>query len=266
MEVHHHSHHPKKWKEYLTEFVMLFLAVSMGFVAENLREKHIENERAEELIHAFIIDIKENQRQLDSLIVNNQRLSGYFDSLSIDYAAREETINLTELASSLDFWMYRFINRKTIFEQMKSSGALRYIQDKDLLKAILLYEEHANLAETRSMETETQQYFNDFRPGLKKIFPPSFYLIRSAGKADYNVLTSSDNKEVHPNFYVNFKIKEEQLKKDLEKSKLTIEQIRELSKIWYHREERLEVSLVSQLGIRKEGEQLLKLLEGEKSH
>ena len=32
MEVHHHSHHPKKWKEYVTEFLMLFLAVSMGFV------------------------------------------------------------------------------------------------------------------------------------------------------------------------------------------------------------------------------------------
>jgi len=39
--------------------------------------------------------------------------------------------------------------------------------------------------------------------------------------------------------------------------------MQELSKIWLHREERLEVSLVSQLGIRKEGEQLLKLLEGE---
>ncbi len=200
MEVHHHSHHPKKWKEYVAEFLMLFLAVSMGFVAENLREKHIENERAEELIHAFIIDIKENQKQLDSLIINNQRLSGYFDSLSIDYAARKVTINLTELATSLDFWMYRFINRKTIFEQMKSSGALRYIQDKEALKAILRYEENANLSEMRSMESETQQYFNEFRPELKKIFPPSFYLIRSAGNADYNDITSSYNKEVHPNF------------------------------------------------------------------
>ena len=65
MEVHHHSHHPKKWKEYVTEFLMLFLAVSMGFVAENLREKHVENERAEELIHALIIDVKENQKQLE---------------------------------------------------------------------------------------------------------------------------------------------------------------------------------------------------------
>jgi len=43
----------------------------------------------------------------------------------------------------LDFWMYRFMNRKTIFEQMKSSGSLRYIQNKGNLNAILQYEEHA---------------------------------------------------------------------------------------------------------------------------
>lgn len=28
MEVHHHAHKPKNWKEYFTEFMMLFLAVS----------------------------------------------------------------------------------------------------------------------------------------------------------------------------------------------------------------------------------------------
>ena len=261
MEVHHHSHHPKKWKEYVTEFLMLFLAVSMGFVAENLREKHIENERAEELIHAFIIDIKENQKQLDSVIVNNQRLSNYFDSLSIHYATRSETIDLTELAGTMDFWMYRFINRKTIFEQMKSSGALRYIQDKNILKAILLYEEHAGLAEARSMELETQQYFDEFRSELKKILPPSFYLIRGTIQTDYNKYASFANEELHPGFQKNYKLTENELKRDLKNTKLSIDQIRDLSSIFYHREERLEVSLASQLGIRKEGEQLLKLLE-----
>jgi len=38
MEVHHHPdpHHKKKHlKEYFLEFLMIFLAVSMGFVAEN---------------------------------------------------------------------------------------------------------------------------------------------------------------------------------------------------------------------------------------
>jgi hypothetical protein len=41
MEVHHHPdlhHRRKKFKEYLLEFVMIFLAVTMGFIAENVRE------------------------------------------------------------------------------------------------------------------------------------------------------------------------------------------------------------------------------------
>jgi hypothetical protein len=35
MEVHHHPdlhHEQKPWKEYILEFVMLFLAVTMGFL------------------------------------------------------------------------------------------------------------------------------------------------------------------------------------------------------------------------------------------
>ena len=261
MEVHHHSHHPKKWKEYITEFLMLFLAVSMGFVAENLREKHVENERAEELIHALIIDVKENQKQLDSLIVNNQRLSGYFDSLIIDHASRKESIDLYNLATTMDFWMYRFMNRKTIFEQMKSSGALRYIQDKEVLKAILRYEEHANLAETRSMEIETQQYFDQFRPQLSKILPSYFYIFRGTSSQSYNQKTSYDDLSLHPTFLKNYNQHKTEIITALKNYKLTKEQMQELSKIWLHREERLEVSLVSQLGIRKEGEQLLQLLE-----
>ena len=42
MEVHKHPHHithKKKWGEYLLEFLMLFLAVFLGFVAENIREE-----------------------------------------------------------------------------------------------------------------------------------------------------------------------------------------------------------------------------------
>ena len=174
MEVHHHSKHPKKWKEYVIEFLMLFLAVSMGFVAENIREKHIENERAEELIHAFVLDVKQNQKQLDSIILKNQYISNYFDSLSMNHATINTTISLPDLANTLEFWMYRFINHKTIFEQMKSSGALRYIQNKEVLNAILQYEDNANLAEFRSVETETQYYFDHFRPGLQKLLPPSF--------------------------------------------------------------------------------------------
>src|SRR5687768_10481992 len=45
MEVHHHPHvhHSTKWKSYLYEFLMLFLAVTAGFFVENQREHYIEH-------------------------------------------------------------------------------------------------------------------------------------------------------------------------------------------------------------------------------
>lgn len=56
MEVHHHSHHPKKWKEYFLEFLMLFLAVTLGFLAENYRETYIEHEKESmNLLKAYIM-------------------------------------------------------------------------------------------------------------------------------------------------------------------------------------------------------------------
>src|SRR6185436_3094977 len=46
MEVHHHSHTSrKKWTHYFWEFLMLFLAVFCGFLAENQREHMVEHKR-----------------------------------------------------------------------------------------------------------------------------------------------------------------------------------------------------------------------------
>ncbi|MEY3739101.1 MAG: hypothetical protein RL544_1879 [Bacteroidota bacterium] len=45
MEVHHHSHHPKKWKEYVTEFLMLFLAVSNEEFTMLAKTYHYRQER-----------------------------------------------------------------------------------------------------------------------------------------------------------------------------------------------------------------------------
>ena len=65
MEVHHHGHVPKKWSEYITEFVMLFAAVTLGFIAENLREHQIENNRAKEYLELFKAEVIKNDRSID---------------------------------------------------------------------------------------------------------------------------------------------------------------------------------------------------------
>ncbi len=56
MEVHHHPdihHKPKKWKEYFLEFVMIFLAVTLGFIAENLREHITDRQRKNNILQAL---------------------------------------------------------------------------------------------------------------------------------------------------------------------------------------------------------------------
>jgi hypothetical protein len=70
MEVHHHTHaHAKKnWKTSLWEFLMLFLAVTAGFLVENLREHYIELKREEVFIKSFVEDLKQDTANISANI------------------------------------------------------------------------------------------------------------------------------------------------------------------------------------------------------
>src|ERR1700686_4473183 len=59
MEVHHHPdlHHKKKhWKEYFLEFLMIFLAVTMGFFAESYREHLGDRAKEKEFMKSMVSD------------------------------------------------------------------------------------------------------------------------------------------------------------------------------------------------------------------
>src|SRR5260221_11493643 len=61
MEVHHHpgSHGQKKhWKEYFLEFIMIFLAVTMGFFAESYREHLSDRTKEKEYIKSMVEDLE----------------------------------------------------------------------------------------------------------------------------------------------------------------------------------------------------------------
>src|ERR1700729_964926 len=69
MEVHHHPHVEKKnFKEYFLEFLMIFLAVTMGFFAENIREYFSNNERVAQLSRQMVQELKNDTATLDYLI------------------------------------------------------------------------------------------------------------------------------------------------------------------------------------------------------
>src|ERR1700759_2134159 len=68
MEVHHHpqlEHKPKPFKEFLLEGLMIFVAVIMGFVAENIRQTIDDNEHVTQLTTRLVSDLKTDSTQLD---------------------------------------------------------------------------------------------------------------------------------------------------------------------------------------------------------
>jgi hypothetical protein len=59
MEVHHHPHVEKKnFKEYFLEFIMIFLAVTLGFFAESYREHLSERAKEQEYVKSMVEDLE----------------------------------------------------------------------------------------------------------------------------------------------------------------------------------------------------------------
>jgi hypothetical protein len=70
MEVHHHPEVEKKgFREYILEGLMIFLAVTMGFFAESMRENITNGEHVKQLSTQLVQDLKNDTvtlRQIDS--------------------------------------------------------------------------------------------------------------------------------------------------------------------------------------------------------
>lgn len=141
MEVHAHSHsHGKKnWKQYFWEFLMLFLAVFAGFLAENQREHFVENQReqqyARELYDEFFAD---------SIAAANKLMTRLDKERDCDYLNQYlKEGSLTDLpkefypAYTTVFYLinsYTFEPKDGILSQLKSSGSLRYFKSSVLQK------------------------------------------------------------------------------------------------------------------------------------
>ena len=84
MEVHAHSHTArKKWTHYFWEFLMLFLAVFCGFLAEYQLEHKIEKDREKVYIKSMIEDAKTDTANIHTAITLNMKRLYRLDSLEI---------------------------------------------------------------------------------------------------------------------------------------------------------------------------------------
>jgi hypothetical protein len=246
----------KRPKEYLLEFLMLFLAVSMGFIAENIREQINEKRRAHEMIVAFRKDVEQNQYLLDSLIERNTAQIHYMDSLSHTIGFNGQPLDLQKFAAELNLWMYRFMNRKNNFEQMKSVGTLRNIKDFNLLDQILTYEQMADLAEVRATQFESDHYWNQFRPQLREVFPSGFF-VEALHNPKYMQALNGLNADYDKFYEAHAANRAVELKQEMSDP----EKLDRISKMFHERVTFIKLSTMSYKTLHGKGEKLIQTLK-----
>lgn len=150
MEVHHHAHdpvaphHKKNWKSYFWEFLMLFLAVFCGFLAEYQLEHVVEHNREKQYIESMVEELNTDSIRLSRIIDLNRQQAAGFDSLLMNVYHKPYTDSsiktLYYLHKKYSTVIYSMLFSKATITQLKNSGGLRLIRKKAAADSIINYD------------------------------------------------------------------------------------------------------------------------------
>lgn len=143
MEVHTHTHSPrKKWTHYVWEFIMLFLAVFCGFLAEYQLEHVIEHQREEKYIHSLIQDLKTDTTNLQIYVNIRKEKRIMMDSMVmlLSNGMYKQFGNETYFFARHVFNGPPFVSTAGTIQQLKNAGNLRLIKNEYVISTILAYD------------------------------------------------------------------------------------------------------------------------------
>jgi len=161
MEVHHHAHdpaaphHKKNWKSYFWEFLMLFLAVFCGFLAEYQLEHKIERDRAKKYMYDMVENLKYDTIRYNRNLVNNEAIGKQLDSFRVEIS--EGVKGKIDGNRLYDLWWKcknynSVVFNRTAITQLKNSGNFRLITNNVLSSSISDYYERKITASEEAEE------------------------------------------------------------------------------------------------------------------
>lgn len=154
MEVHHHAHHgheKKNWKSYFWEFLMLFLAVFCGYLAESYHTHSINKDIEKRNMELVVDNLRDDVEKLKSNIRYQEQKVKILDTLiSFRDIKNADTLNSQTFGYLFSKSIYNpiFISNMAAIDQMKSSGSLRLVKSKEVLEGIFQYVSMNNLLST----------------------------------------------------------------------------------------------------------------------
>ena len=145
MEVHAHTHTPrKKWTHYLWEFLMLFLAVFCGFLAENYREHVVEHQQEKEYMQSMLEDLGQDTLEINRISLVNIAANVDLDTLleilklplSGDKVTRKKLYKFLPASMRTELCVF---SQRTM-SQLKNAGGLRLVRKREVANLISLYD------------------------------------------------------------------------------------------------------------------------------
>lgn len=178
MEVHqpHHPTHKKKWTGYLLEFVMLFLAVFLGFMAENKREHMINGKKEKNYMRSMVEDLQMDTAILNKIIQRAEGVMSRLDTTTQILLTGNFNDSLVKKLYRLNLPMLTSIQillTDRTSSQLKNAGGLNLIHNRAVVKALFEYWTSA-----REVENNAENY-NDLRTLTREktysIFSAKYY-------------------------------------------------------------------------------------------
>jgi hypothetical protein len=134
----------KKWYVYFIDFIMLFVAVTLGFLAENVRDQQTDKNREISYLKNVHEDLLVDINKFELVISSNNLRLLMLDSLHME-------INKTSPDLPSLYYYIRNLALRATFEsshlgldQIKASGGFRLIQNAKIIAGIQDYEGKLN--------------------------------------------------------------------------------------------------------------------------
>lgn len=175
---------------------MLFLAVTLGFFADNIRDSFTNKAQEKEYILSMIEDVVKDKENIQKVIYNNTKRIQILDSLSdlcLNYTSENDSINkkmytfYTAVLLRPDF----LTPSELTMQQLKNAGGMRLIKSKKAINEIIRYD----LDEKRLVNQ--QNYYENYQ---NKTISLGFKIFNLN---TFRIAKKANTKQEKPNFTLN---------------------------------------------------------------
>lgn len=148
---------------------MIFFAVSMGFIAENIREHITDNEREKEFVKSLVEDLREDQKfftNINEYFDNRlQMIDSVIQQLNTEFPLRS-TRNFYYWSRAITRYSPVIVNTATL-DELKYGSNFRLLKKKQLAKKIIEY--YNVLPNIKEYESRLSQVDWDYRHTLGEV-------------------------------------------------------------------------------------------------